>query len=152
MAEFDPLRESGSLDSRLCVLIYLAIELAGGDAPASVGFQSLGDPESADAAEGSGLDYKFGLDGGDDGAQEFEHFGLSGHGIEHAPALRMRTLGRRAMIFRLQLVARAFDLSQDAALLLFFLEKAAKEHRERSQVLGVRCQEKLTGIGLRRFS
>jgi hypothetical protein len=30
------------------------------------------------------------------------------------------------MIFRLQLVARALDLSQDAALLLFFMEKAAK--------------------------
>jgi hypothetical protein len=56
------------------------------------------------------------------------------------------------MIFRFQSIAGALDLAQDAALLLFFLEKAAKEHRERSQVLGVRCQEKLTGIGLRRFS
>src|ERR1700675_3548586 len=102
------------------------VELAGDDAPASVGFQSLGDPQSADAAEGSGLYYQVGLDGGDDGAQEFEHLGLGGHGIEHAPALRMRTLGRRAMIFGFQPIAGALDLAQDAALLFFFLEEAAK--------------------------
>src|ERR1700674_1713560 len=151
-AQFNPPGESGSLNSRLRVLVYLVVELTGDDAPASVGFQSLGDPQSADAAEGSGLYYQGGLDGGDDGAEEFKHLGLGGHGIEHAPALRMRTLGRRAMIFGLQPIACALDLSQNTALLLFFVEEAAKEHGERSQVLGVRCQEKLTGIGLLRFS
>src|SRR5216684_4240110 len=130
ISRFDPLGESGSLDSRLCVLVYLVVELAGDDAPAAVGFQSLGDPERADAAEGSSLQHQFGLDGGDDGAQELEHLGLGGHGIEHAPALRMRTLGRRAMIFGLQPIAGALDLSQDAALLFFFLEKTAKVHRK----------------------
>src|ERR1700694_2502682 len=94
-AQFNPPGESGSLNSRLRVLVYLVVELTGDDAPASVGFQSLGDPQSADAAEGSGLYYQGGLDGGDDGAEEFKHLGLGGHGIEHAPALRMRTLGRR---------------------------------------------------------
>jgi hypothetical protein len=38
----------------------------------------------------------------------------------------MRALGRRAMIFGLQPIAVAFYLSQDAALLLLFIEKAAK--------------------------
>jgi len=38
----------------------------------------------------------------------------------------MRALGRRAMIFGLQPIAGAFNLSQDAALLLFFMEEAAK--------------------------
>jgi hypothetical protein len=31
------------------------------------------------------------------------------------------------MIFGLECIARAFDLTQDAAFLLFFLEKAAKD-------------------------
>src|SRR6267378_2644063 len=102
------------------------VELTRDDAPASVGFQSLGDPQSADAAEGSGLYYQVGLDGGDDGAQEFEHLGLGGHGIEHPPALRMRTLGRRAMIFRFQSIAGALNLAQNTTLLLFFLKEVAK--------------------------
>jgi hypothetical protein len=38
----------------------------------------------------------------------------------------MRALGRGAMIFGLQLIAGLFDLAQDAALLLFFFEKATK--------------------------
>src|ERR1017187_10160745 len=131
MAQFDPLGEPGTLDSRLGVLVDLAIELAGNDASASVGLQSLGDPKRADTAKGSRLHHQFRLNGGDDGAQELEHLGLGGHGIEHVPAFRMRTLGSRPMIFGLQLIAATLDLSQDAAFLLFFFEKAAKAERHR---------------------
>jgi hypothetical protein len=41
------------------------------------------------------------------------------------------------MIFGLQPIAGAFNLSQDAALLLFFFKEAAKAHR---RVAGLRCQ------------
>jgi hypothetical protein len=51
------------------------------------------------------------------------------------------------------LIAGALDLAQDAALLLFFFKEAAKGHKERSQVLGVRCQENRkgssSGLGVR---
>jgi hypothetical protein len=50
------------------------------------------------------------------------------------------------MIFGLQSIAGALDLSQDAALLLFFLEKAAKGHRKRSQVSGVRKISRQSGL------
>jgi hypothetical protein len=59
----------------------------------------------------------------------------------------MRTFGRTATILGLQPIAGAFNLSQDPALLFFFLDKAAKPHRERSQVLGVGCEENLTASG-----
>jgi len=42
------------------------------------------------------------------------------------------------MILRLELIAGAFDLSQDATFLLFFFEKAAKTERHRVEKCNAR--------------
>ena len=66
-------------------------------------------------------------------AKKLQHFDLGGHGVEHAPSLRMRTLRSRAMIFRLEMVA-AFDLPQDAVFLFFFFEETAQVEGHRREV------------------
>src|SRR6185437_10322513 len=77
----------------------------------------------------AGFDHEFGLDGSDEGAQKFQHLGLGRHGVVHAPALGVRTLGRGAVILRQQRALRPLGLQHDLVFLLQFLAKQRHCHR-----------------------
>ena len=103
--------------------MHYRIEFTTDDFSPSVRFETLRDPKSADATEGAGLDHQFRFNCGHHGAQEFQHFDLGGHRVEHAPSLRVRTFRSCAMILGLHKVTAALNLAQDAVFLFFFFEE-----------------------------
>src|SRR5579884_2341333 len=126
--------EIGSRDALPGARKHRGIELAGHDAAEAVVLQAFRQPERADAHESAGFNHQARLDGGDEAAQEFEHFDFGGHGVIHAPALRIGALGSGAMVFRLEQVsAAARGLANDLVLVFFFTaEKIFQLHSLRS--------------------
>jgi hypothetical protein len=118
IAEFHPWFEGRCFEAFFGAGVDNGVELAADDFAEAVAFEAAGDPFGGDAEEGAGFDDEPRLDGGDEGGDELEHLGLGGHGVDHAPVVRLGALGRGAMHLRLELASGAVVLQHDLVFLL----------------------------------
>ncbi len=118
VAEFDPWFERRCVEALFGAGVDDGVELAADDFAEAVALEAAGDPFGGDAEEGAGFDDEAGLDGGDEGGDELEDLDLGGHGVDHAPVLRLGALGGGAMHLRLELAGGAVMLQHDLVFLL----------------------------------